>query len=84
MAKISARGAKKVAEVKMRVDLPGGTTSTTHKALCSDGRILRRIAWKYGDGRPNYSTGYQRIGTLKGTRDLWVAYHIGNGWTLVK
>ena len=47
MAKISANGATKVAELKVK--LPGGEFTYVY-VMCSDGRVLRRNAGPNGGG----------------------------------
>jgi hypothetical protein len=61
MAKVSARGARKVAEARFAHE-----TSETIRALCSDGRILQRTIFRdNGPGRRSYTNGFVHYATLR-------------------
>ena len=65
--------------MKRTFTIEDGTVVTQHKVLCSDKRILQREDFRDPDGR-RHSTGYRRMGRLNGSKDLWVAWHVANGW----
>ena len=72
MAKISARGATKLAEVRVTTE---GTDTETVFVICSDGRVLRR--WV---GLSGYSV-YGRIkDPSKRTREFLVAQLVRHGY----
>lgn len=79
MAKISARGARPVAQVKRTFTLEDGTVVTQHRVLCSDGRILQRENFRESDGR-RHTTGYTLIGKTIAIKDSWLAAQRANGW----
>lgn len=60
MAKISARGATKLAEYRRTFHTTDGRALTSVIVLCSDGRILRRLI--HSDGTPD---GYTVAATIK-------------------
>jgi len=79
MAKISARGATAVAQVKRTHTLHDGTVVISHRALCSDGRILERSSYSTPDGW-KHSSGYVLKGKTPAVRDAWVVAQVVNGW----
>ncbi len=79
MAKISARGARPVAQVKRTFAIEDGTVVTQHRVLCSDGRILERASFRETDGR-RHATGYTLIGKTIAVKDSWLAAQQANGW----
>jgi hypothetical protein len=68
MAKISARGATKVAEV--RAEMPNGTYQVVF-VMCSDGRILRRFTGDTTGSGYGVST---RVGKARATKATLQAY----------
>jgi hypothetical protein len=79
MAKISARGATAVAQVKRTFTLEGGTVVTQHQVLCSDGRVLGRANYRDSDGR-RHATGYVLRCKTIAEPDSWMAGKLINGW----
>ncbi len=79
MAKISARGATVIAQVKRTFTIEDGTVVTQHRVLCSDGRILERTNYREPDGR-RHATGYVLKGKTVAVKDSWLVAQVANGW----
>jgi hypothetical protein len=77
MAKVTARGATKIAEAWKNE----GNTRTTC-VLRSDGAILRKWTWFMPDGRIDHSTGFVVIGREMplGNAPAWVRRMEGRGY----
>jgi hypothetical protein len=86
MAKISARGAKAVAEARRTGTTDDGTAETI-RTLCSDGRILQRTTFRYhARGMRANSNGHVHYGTLRNPATpenvaLWVALMTARKWS---
>jgi len=79
MAKISARGAKAIGQVKRTFTLEDGTVVTQHRVLCSDGRILQRENFRDLTGH-RWANSYRKTGKTIAVKDSWLAAQRADGW----